>query len=122
MRFKRELVFYKDEKRCPVLEWLQKLPGKAYAKAYVRIERLAEHGEELRRPEAEYLGDDIYKLRWRFQSVNYRLLYFFHGKDLVVLAHGLTKEERVPQRELKITLQRKMAFEADPEAHIYTEE
>lgn len=104
-----------------MLGWLNGLPKKAYAKAFVRIERLAELGEELRRPEAEYLGNDIYELRWRLQSVNYRILYFFHGKNLVVLAHSLTKEKHIPQRDIKIAIQRKAAFEADPEAHIYAE-
>jgi phage-related protein len=102
-----------------VLEWLNGLPRKSYAKAFVRIERLSELGEGLRRPEAEYLGESIYELRWRFQSVNYRILYFFHGEDLVVLTHSLTKEKRIPKREIGIAIQRKEAFEANPEAHIY---
>ena len=114
-----EVVFYKEGKRCPILEWLEGLPKKAYAKAYVRIERLAEVGHELRRPEAEYLGDDIYELRWRFQSVNYRILYFFHGTRLVVLAHSLTKERRIQQKDIQLAAERKAAFDADPEAHIY---
>jgi phage-related protein len=116
------VLFYKERQSCPVLEWLDDLPKKIRAKAQVRIERLAELGHELRRPEADYLRDEIYELRWRFQSMNYRILYFFHGKAIVVLAHGLTKEDQVPEQDISLAQTRKVAFETDPTGHTYTEE
>lgn len=116
------VVFFKDEGGCPVLDWLDQLSKKIQAKAQVRIERLAEMGHELRRPEADYLRDNIYELRWRVQSVNYRILYFFHGKEVVVLSNGLTKEDRVPPREINLAVERKAAFESDPAGHTYSEE
>lgn len=116
------VVFFEDRGGCPVLEWLDSLPKKVQAKARVRIERLAEVGHELRRPEADYLRDDIYELRWRFQSVNYRILYFFQERDLVVLSNGLTKEDRVPSQEIDLAIHRKVKFETDPVGHTYTEE
>ena len=42
-----------------------------------RVQRLAELGHELRRPEGDHLRDGIYELRAR---LNYRLPYFFHGQ------------------------------------------
>ena len=54
-------------------------------KCFVRLERLEEMGHELRRPEAENLGDDIYELRAKHLGVNYRMIYFFHGKAAVVV-------------------------------------
>ncbi|MBI4626540.1 MAG: helix-turn-helix transcriptional regulator [Verrucomicrobia bacterium] len=33
-------------------------------------------------------------------SVNYRLLYFFHGRTVSVVDHGLTKESEVANREV----------------------
>jgi ribosome-binding protein aMBF1 (putative translation factor) len=57
-----------------------------------RIRRLAEAGRELRRPEADYLRGGIYELRARRGHVNYRILYFFHGQNVAILAHALTKE------------------------------
>jgi phage-related protein len=116
------IVFFVDEKGCPVLKWLDSLPKRIQAKAHVRIERLAEMGHELRRPETDYLRDGIYELRWQFQSVNYRILYFFQGRDAVVLSNGLTKEDRVPSREIDLTIQRKRMFESDPERYTYIEE
>ena len=111
------LVLYAEEGASPVLEWLQGLPERVYAKGLDRVERLAELGHELRRPEADYLGEGIYELRWRVQSVNYRLLYFFHGREAVVLSHGLTKEDRIPPREMNLAIRRKAAFQKNPEAH-----
>ncbi len=53
--------------------------------------------------------------------MNYRILYFFHGKDVVVLTHGITKEAEVPDKEINVALSRKQAFEKNPERHTYTE-
>lgn len=118
-----EVVFYKNaDGSCPVLEWLGTLPKKIQEKADVRIERLAELGHELRRPEADYLRDDIYELRWRFQTVNYRILYFFHGREAVVLAHGLTKEKEVPEKDIETAIERKKIYGKDPELHSLTED
>ena len=49
----------------PVVEWLEELPAKALqgGKCLARLERLEQLGHELRRPEADYLRDDIYELR-----------------------------------------------------------
>jgi hypothetical protein len=53
--------------------------------------------------------------------VNYRILYFFHGHNVALLAHGLTKEKDIPKAELKRALERKARFEADSEQHTYRE-
>lgn len=120
---KVEVIFYKDEGDvCPVLKWLDRLPSRIEAKARVRIELLAEQGHELRRPEADYLRDDIYELRWRYQSVNYRILYFFHGRTAVVLSHGLTKEDVVPPKEIERAIKNKELFITDPKARTFTME
>ena len=58
--------------------------------------RLEDLGHEIRRPEADLLRDGIYELRIGLQGINYRVLYFFHGKEAAVVSHGLTKERRVP--------------------------
>ncbi len=55
-------------------------------------------GHELRRPLADFLRDGIHELRVRKGRVNYRILYFFHGRNLPILGHALTKEEADPSR------------------------
>ncbi len=116
---KVDVIFYKeDDGTVPVIEWLRSLQAKAYDKCYVKIERLAESGHELRRPEADYLRDGIYELRVKFQKLNLRILYFFFGGMAVVISHGLAKEDRVPGVEIDKAIERKRKFEDDPEPHI----
>ena len=116
------VVFYQeDDGSVPLLEWFDGLPTKAQDKCRLRIERLAELGHELRRPEADYLRDGIYELRVGLQGINYRMLYFFHGAIAAVLSHGLVKERRVPPREIEAAIWRKTKFAQDPTRHTYEE-
>lgn len=83
------VVFYREEDRSvPVLDWFASLPVKAQAKCLERIQYLEGVGHEARRPHADYLRDGIYELRAKLGTVNYRILYFFHGTMAAVLAHG----------------------------------
>lgn len=120
---KVQVVFYQEaEGSVPVLDWLDTLPTKTQDKCLVKIERLQELGHELRRPEADLLRDGIYELRVGLQGINYRILYFFHGKVAAVLAHGLVKERVVPSRDIDEAMKRKQRFERDPGTHTYQEE
>ncbi|MDP8982170.1 MAG: type II toxin-antitoxin system RelE/ParE family toxin [Acidobacteriota bacterium] len=82
---------------------------------------LAVSGHELRRPIADYLKNGIYELRIKRGHVNYRILYFFHGRGLAVLNHALTKEGTIPSSDLKRALRRKKVFEQAPTARSYHE-
>src|ERR1700722_14911108 len=109
---KTKVVFYKeDDGTVPILGWLDCLPAKALDKCVVRIERLEALGHELRRPEADYLRDGIYELRVGLQHMNYRILYFFHGRTAAVISHGLVKEAAVPPGEIANAIVRKQKFE-----------
>jgi phage-related protein len=78
-------------------------------------------GYELRRPEADMLRDGIYELRVGLRGANYRMLYFFAGRNAVVVSHGLTKESRVPPDEIERAIDRMRSYLADPSAHTYRE-
>jgi phage-related protein len=115
-----ELVYYQqDADHVPMAEWLDGLPPKALQKCLARLERLEQLGHQLRRPEADYLRDDIYELRASYQGVHYRMLYFFYKQAAVVLTHGLTKEQAVPPRDIALAIRRKHLFEANPNAHSF---
>src|SRR4029077_12454001 len=102
------VVFYReDDGAVPVLEWLDELPRDALIKCRVKLERLRELGDELRRPEADFLRDGIYELRVRLQRVNYRMLYFFHGNAAAVVSHGIVKEQELPAKEIDLAVKRK---------------
>jgi phage-related protein len=120
---KTKVIFYKeDDGSVPILEWLDSLQEKVLDKCTVRIERLKEMGHELRRPEVDFLRDGIYELRVGLQHVNYRMLYFFHGRTAAVVSHGLVKEAEVPAKEIEKAIERKRKFEKDPKTHTYEEE
>jgi phage-related protein len=117
------LLFFRDATGiAPAWEWLKALRArnpKAYAKCAVRIRRLAELGHELRRPEADLLRGGIYELRARLGTVNYRILYFFHGRNVAVLAHTITKENEIPSVEIDRALNRKNLFVTNPAVHTF---
>lgn len=117
---KTKVVFFAEENgNCPLIGWMDGIPSKANIKCIVRIERLAEMGYELRRPEADFLRDGIYELRVTSQGVQYRMLYFFSGKQAVI-SHGLIKRDNeVPPKEINLAIERKTHFENDPQKHVY---
>ncbi len=115
-----DVVFYQEhDGDVPLLIWLDSLETKPREKCLARLARLEELGHELRRPEADYLRDEIYELRAAYQGVQYRMLYFFSGKAFVVISHGLVKEKKVPAKEIERAFARREKFEADPESHTF---
>ena len=118
-----KVYFYRDDDgEVPVLEWLKKLRREdraAFVKCLARIRRLVDQGHELRRPEADYLRNGIYELRARRGRVHYRILYFFHGPNIALLANVLTKEGAVPDTEIDRAIRRKTAYEQDPDKHAH---
>ena len=119
-----EVFFFREPKddSVPLLQWLDALPTKVQAKCTVRIDRLGELGHELRRPEADLLRDGIYELRASHQGIHYRMLYFFAGKAVVVVSHGLMKEREVPAREIDRAIRRQRLVEADFEKFTFRPE
>jgi hypothetical protein len=117
------VVIYREaDGSVPFLDWFKKLSEKAQDKCRVRIERLAALGHELRRPEADYLRDGIYELRVRLRTTNHRMLYFFHGRTVAVLSHGVIKEDQVPAQEIDRAINRKSQFTTHPSRHTVVED
>ena len=105
------ILVYRDRpgKDPPLVAWLKALKKperKAYAKCLGHIQLLERFGHELDRPTCGTLDDGIYELRIVFRSINYRILYFFCGKDVACLSHGITKEDRVPPAEIERAIKR----------------
>ena len=117
------VAFYQEaDGEAPVLNWLRELRRtnvKAWSHCRARIELLAQFGHELRRPAADYLRDGIYELRAKQGHVQYRILYFFHGRQAAILTHSLTKEDTIPAAEIERAMKRKKMFESNPKKHTY---
>lgn len=113
-------VYKDDDGSVPVENWLQEMQRRdkrIVDKCRIRIALLEDQGHELHRPLADYLRDDIYELRIQFQSVNYRILYFFYGRAAAILAHGLTKEDSVPDKDINTAIERRKKYINSPEEH-----
>ncbi len=74
-------------------------------------------GHALRRPTSAPLRDGIHELRVEVRNINFRVLYFFAGSGVAVLAHGCTKEGSVEKADVERAVARRLAYEADPAAH-----
>jgi phage-related protein len=121
------VIFYQDEEgKVPVLDWLDKLEqqdSKGLINCLDRIQKLASMGHELRRPLADFLRDGIYELRANHRRVQYRILYFFHGRNVAIVAHAIIKEgAAVPDIDINRAIERQQLFVADPVTHTYEEE
>lgn len=114
-----KVVLYREvDGTIPFLEWFESLSPKMRDKVRIKIERLAELGHALRRPEADYLTDSIYELRAMRAAIRMRVLYFFHGRSKVVISHGFAKKQRqVPVRELRRALLHMTRYCLNPELH-----
>lgn len=94
-------LYQKRTGECPTDEFLDSLPVKVRAKLEKWIEQLEIHGPNLPRPFADSLRDKIRELRVRFGQMNYRFLYFFSGKS-IILTHGFMKKtSQVPDEEIE---------------------
>lgn len=115
-----KVVFYREkEHQVPLLKWLDSLEIKPRGKCLARLARLEELGHELRRPEADYLRDEIYELRATYRRIQYRMLYFFHGRGLAVVSHGFVKEGPVPNEEVDRAVERKRKFAGSSREHSF---
>jgi phage-related protein len=118
-----KLVFFREiDGKVPLLDWFDTLPTKELDKCRAWLKRLQAQGHELRRPTADYLRDGIYELRVGLRGMNYRMLYFFHGRELVVVSHGLQKERVVPSKEIDRAVDRMNQFRMDPIRHTHADE
>lgn len=115
------VVFYmEDSGTVTMTDWLDHQSDVGQDRCIDRLKRLRNQGHELRRPIAAPLRDGIYELRVREKKVRLRMLFFFYGRERVVVTHGLKKKsDEVPPTEIERALEKKKRYEADPEAHTF---
>ena len=89
-----------------------------YAKCVAILRRLQNLGCELRRPQADILRDNIWELRWRVKTVQYRILFGFIGKNSALLFLGCTKEKEVPSKLIERAITMRSNALKDPSKHV----
>ncbi|RJP23422.1 MAG: type II toxin-antitoxin system RelE/ParE family toxin [Candidatus Omnitrophota bacterium] len=120
-----EVYFYQEDNGdIPFKEWLNivsRMEKRAVQKCLAHIELLKKYGNELRRPHVDYLKEGIYELRFSYKRTPYRILYFFHGQNVVIISHGVKKEKEVLVGDIEKALQRKRKVEKYPKKYIFRE-
>lgn len=104
MEANREYVIYfyeTDKGICPVQKYLDLLPLKVRAKILKWIEKLEEYGPSLPRPFADTIRGKIRELRVIFASRQYRFLYFFHNKNIIITHGFMKKTDKIPDNEIE---------------------
>lgn len=112
-------IYQESDGSVPLLKWLDEQPEKVQDKFTVLLELPADRGYDLRRPNCDLLESGVYELRARHQHVNYRILYGFVGKNIVLLSHGCTKKAKVKQQDIKLAVRSLGRYAECPEKHTY---
>ena len=80
---------------------MDSLELKIRAKVARWIDKLEECGPSLPRPYADIVKGKIRELRVIFASRQYRFLYFFYDKNIIITHGFMKKTDRVPDNEIK---------------------
>ena len=114
-----EVVLFVADGICPVLQWLDRLPGRVQRKCAAKVWWLQQRHAPKEFPTAVRDGAVChFEILW--EGTRYFLFYSVSGFRAVIL-HGCSCSS-VPERaEFKIAEARRVEFEQDPETHIYTE-
>ena len=102
------LVLYTAERGdSPIDEFLDGLDKKSRAKVAAYLSLLEEEGPNLKRPYADIVRGKIRELRIHYSSTQFRVLYFFHVRDQIVLLHGFSKKaQQLREKDIELSERR----------------
>lgn len=86
------ILYTTDRGDSPIDEFLDGLDKKSRAKVAAYLSLLEDEGPNLKRPYADVVRGKIRELRIHYSSNQYRVLYFFHVRDQIVLVHAFSKK------------------------------
>ena len=109
----REIRFYQTRSgRSPVQEFLDSLPRKQFEKIFATLHRI-ESAERVSSSEFMKLTDTsgLWEVRVRFGRDAFRILAFFDGPRVVVLATAFAKKsQKTPPQEIELAEKRKRDY------------
>jgi phage-related protein len=105
LRFQAE--FYEEKGRYPVSDFLESLPMKAKAKAAQFISLLEEKGTGMPYKYCKKLThSELWELKVNYRTNTYRIFFFYHGRDIILL-HGISKKtDETPKGDLELSEKR----------------
>ena len=107
-----EIEYYETDKvRCQIREFIDALDNKSRAKVARTIDLLEQFGINLGMPYAKHVEEELWELRTRVGTNQYRIIYFLFTGRVFILLHGfLKKSSRIAERDLKIARDRRDEF------------
>jgi phage-related protein len=109
----RKIKFHRLETgKCPVEEFFDSLTNKQFEKISFVLDLIEQIDIVPRKYFKKLKGtDDIWEVRAQQGNNIFRILGFFHEKDLVVLNHAFTKKsQKIPQKEIAVAEKRKRKY------------
>ncbi len=107
-----EIEYFETAKgRRPVQEFIDSLDTRSKAKIARTLDLLEEFGIKLGMPYAKHVEGDLWELRNRAGSSQYRIIYFLYTRGVFILLHGFTKKSGpIPQQDLRAARDRRAEF------------
>ena len=99
----KAILYEKSNGECPVERFAEELDLKQKAKLYAVIRRIEEQGNHTRLPLTRYLEDGILEARVQVGNDYIRVLFFFYGKEQIILTNGFMKKtQRTPRKYIAL--------------------
>lgn len=107
-----EIDYYETPRgRCPVQDFVDSLDVRSKAKIARTLDLLEQFGVKLGMPFAKHVEGDLWELRTRVGTDQYRIIYFLFTGGVFILLHGFMKKTgRIPQRDLETARERRKDF------------
>jgi phage-related protein len=101
------ILYTTDRGDSPIDEFLDGLDKKSRAKVAAYLSLLEDEGPNLKRPYADVVSGKIRELRIHYRSNQYRVLYFFHVRDQIVLVHAFSKKtQQLKEKDIELSERR----------------
>lgn len=86
-------------------KFIKSLEKETIAKVLRVVDLLELFDRNLKLPHSKKITRDIFELRIR-GSQEIRILYVFHGSDIILLNGFIKKSQKIPRKEISIAIQR----------------
>ena len=107
------IQYYTKNNSCPIHDFLTTIPKKDLSKILREIDLLQEFGFQLGMPHVKKMKgtEDIWELRIKIASNNYRVFYFTLKAETYLMLHAFQKKStKTPTKELRKAINYKNEF------------
>ena len=105
------VYFVTNSGRIPAEEFVDSLHNRTQQKFFEVVWLLQNYGKSLPKPHSDFLGDEIYELRFTGIEGNVRILYFFYYEHRIVFTNGfIKKQQKAPRGEVELAKERRKLY------------